>query len=71
MLSAPIGTQESISEDAKNVRSVKNLHAKKALDRLGSVQRDVQAKTLQPEDRIFFCRRDSFSSGHRRTLFHW
>jgi hypothetical protein len=36
--------QESISDDAKNLRAGKNLHAKKSLDRLAVVQRDVQAK---------------------------
>ena len=34
--------QDQISEDAKNLRSGKNLHAKKSLDRLNAVQKDVQ-----------------------------
>ena len=34
--------QEKISDDAKNVRFGKNMHAKKSLDRLQNVQRDVQ-----------------------------
>ena len=34
--------QEKISDDAKNVRFGKNLHAKKSLDRLQVVQKDVQ-----------------------------
>ena len=34
--------QDQISEDAKNLRSGKNLHAKKSLDRLQGIQKDVQ-----------------------------
>ena len=34
--------QDQISEDAKNLRSGKNMHAKKSLDRLNAVQKDVQ-----------------------------
>jgi hypothetical protein len=42
--------QESISDDAKNLRAGKNLHAKKSLDRLAVVQRDVQAKNNERFD---------------------
>ena len=45
--------QENISEDAKNLRSGKNLHAKKALDRLQGVQKDVQASVAEVQP--FLC----------------
>ena len=47
---------EKISDDAKNVRFGKNMHAKRSLDRLGVVQRDVQVSVSEVDrsKRIYF-----------------
>ena len=65
--------QDQISEDAKNLRSGKNLHAKKSLDRLNAVQKDVQQSVSevtthqQPEYlRIF----SSLGGPHKNGLLH-
>ena len=48
--------KENISDEAKGLRSGKNLQAKKSLDRLGVVQREVQASVSEVDrtKRVYF-----------------
>jgi hypothetical protein len=49
--------QENISDDAKNIRTWKNLNAKRSLDRLSVIQRDIQHSVSEVDrtKRTYFC----------------